>query len=258
MHHLGQGWRLSRVGSTGARFQHVFLPDDPDEAHRALVSISRTGVRRQAATAGEYDQARLHDLVANEGFSHHPVHGAAPSTGWMASYDAPEGSGEAAVHHISEIGPQHIADHREAIAHHLSQPSSYQGGWHDTSTGDVYLDASRHFTDKGEARHFAADQSQKAIFHLDDFSEHFMDPQQDPLAMKDRDAWRQRYADTGDAPHPRWHEYSHRYPNTPEQDERFRLHPEARVKADTPYAGRPIGDFRSERYAERALTRGKP
>lgn len=258
MDHLGQGWRLARTAATDARFQHFFLPDDPDEAFRALVHLTRTGVRRTAA-ATEYDHARLHDLVANEGFSHHPLHGAAPSTGWMASYDAPEGSGVAQVHKMAELTPEHIAAHRETIAHHLAQPASYQGGWHDTATGDVYLDASKHFDEGDEegVRNFCADHHQKAYFHLNDFTERFMNPKQDPLALKDRDAWHERYGTVGTEPHPRWKEYGHKYPNTPEQDEHFRLHPEARRKADTVMAGRPIGAFRSNTYAERQLNAGK-
>lgn len=256
--HLRQGWRkvAARPVHNG-RYQHVFLPDDPHEAYAALLDLAsgpRTA-RRVVAAAGEYDRARLQDLVANEGFSHHPSHGAAPSEGWMASYHAPEGSGQAVVHHISEITPDHIAAHRQAIGEHLSRPNSYQGGWHDTSTGDVYLDASRHFPEHDEegVRNFCADHQQKAYFHLGDFTERFMHPKQDPLALKDRDAWRERYSTVGDQPHPRWHEYSHLYPNTPEQDEHFRMHPEAKVKDDTVMAGRPVGAFRSEAWVRHQM-----
>jgi hypothetical protein len=256
--HLAEAWRLARTasGGGGVRFQHFFLPDDPDEAHRALVHLSRTGMRHRAVDQahGEYEQGRLHDLVANEGFSHHPVHGAAPSHGFMASYHAPEGSGIAPVHHISEIGPEHIAAHRQAIGEHLKDPSTYQGGWHDTATGDVYLDASKHHTDEHAVRDFAGGQKQKAYFHLGDFTERFMHPKQDPLAMKDHDAWKDRYKDVGTEPHPAFKSYAHLYPHTDEQKKFWGdrgEHLGAREKRDTPMAGRPIGGFRSPRNVQR-------
>lgn len=239
---------MTRVGATGARFQHFFLPEDPDEAHRALVHLTRTAHRRLAA-AGSYDHDRLHDLVASEGFSHHPLHGGAPSSGYMASYDAPEGSGQAVVHHISAITPDHIAAHRTAISEHLAKPHSYQGGWHDTADGNVYLDASRHFDNEHACREHCGHEQQKAYFHLGDFTERFMDPHQDPLAMKDHDAWKDRYAHVGTEPHPAWHGYGHRYPNTPEQDEHWSLHSKGAM------TGRPVGEFRSERYVADQLRR---
>jgi hypothetical protein len=247
VNHLAQGWRQARTGSSGARFQHFWLPEDSDEAHRALVHLTRTA-RRATATGASYDHARLHDLVANEGFSHHPLHGSAPSHGFMASYDAPEGSGQAVVHHISTIAPDHIAAHRAAIAHHLEKPGSYQGGWHDTADGSVYLDASRHFNDEHEVRQFAGAEKQKAYFHLGDFTERFMNPKQDPLALKDHTAWKERYSGVGTEPHPAFHDYAHRYPDTPEQTEHWSQH-----TGKGRMAGRPVGPFRSENYIREHL-----
>lgn len=256
MNPLSQGWRLARTASGGgARLQHFYLPADPDEAHAALMHLTRTGSRRTAGPLHPYDHGRIADIAANEGFSHHPLHGAAPSGGYMASYDAPEGSGVAQVHHISALGPDHIADHRRTIDTHLRQPHSFQGGWHDTATGDVYLDASRHHTDLHAARDFGAHEQQKAIFNLNDFSEHFLNPRQDPLAMKDHEAWKARYAETGTEPHPAFHSYAHRYPFTDDQKEHWRqqgVHV-ARVKADTVMAGRPVGAFRSDAWVNRQL-----
>lgn len=253
MDHLLQRWAVKSPG----RFQHLFLPEDPQEAYDALLGLhvnGHTGVRHHAIQPGEYDHGRLADLVANEGFSHHPQHGSAPSSGYMASYDAPEGSGIAQVHHINELSAHHIAEHRDLVSHHLSQPSSFQGGWHDTSTGNVYLDASRHFDHKPHALDFAAHQQQKAIFNLDNFSEHFLHPKQDPLAMKDHDAWKQRYADTGTEPHSGFHSYAHRYPFTDEQKSFWGDRGEHVARRDgNQMAGRPVGPWRSERYVERQL-----
>lgn len=258
MDHLRQGWRRVAATQDGARFQHVFLPADPHEAHSALIGLALAGRHTShlvRLAASEYDHGRLHDLVADEGFSHHPEHGAAPSTGWMASYHAPEGSGVAQVHHMASIAPEHIAAHREAAAHHLAEPRSYQGGWHDTATGDVYLDASRHFDDKHEALDFAAGQKQKAVFHLNDFSEHFLHPKQDPLAMKDHDAWKSRYAETGTEPHPAFHSYGHQYPFTDDQKKFWgdKGHHVGYREPSPEWQGRPMGPWRSERHAERVL-----
>jgi hypothetical protein len=256
---LRLGWRTAAgLPPHNGRYRHIFLPQDPHEAYDALVGLSgpRTAARQVLAAGGpeEYDHARLHDLVANEGFSHHPGHGAAPSSGFMASYDAPHGSGQAVVHKIHEIGPEHIAAHRASIGEHLDKPHSYQGGWHDTSSGDVYLDASRHFPAEDEegCRNFCADNHQKAYFKLDDFSERFMNPKQDPLAMKDEGAWHERYQHVGTEPHARWNEFGHKYPSSREQKEFWSLkgeHTGSKGRMD----GRPVGAFRSPAHQRRMM-----
>lgn len=233
MNHLTAGWRLATSPRSNARLQHVWLPEDPGDAHRLLVGLAgrtarrvgpsmpqlRSSTQRRASEGVQpYDHARLADIGANEGFSHHPSHGAAPDSGWMVSYHAPEGSGIGQVHKIHDLALEHIADHRSRIQSHLHEPSTYQGGWHDTSTGDVYLDVSKHFPEhhEPEAKDFAVHQRQKAIFHLGDFTERFMDPHQDPLRSKDEGEWHARYG--GDTrPHPGWSSYSHMYPDTPDQ-----------------------------------------
>lgn len=243
--HLHAGWRKVATRRSG-RFVHVFLPEDPLEAHDALLGLAGPHTRMGHV----YDHGRMADLVANEGFSHNPLHGAAPSTGYMASYHAPEESGLAQVHHISQITPEHIAQHRLAADEHLRDPHTFQGGWHDTATGDVYLDVSKHHDDLHAARDFGAEQKQKAIFHLGDFSEHFLHPKQDPLAVKDPEAWHERYAETGTEPHPRFHEYAHLYPFTDDQKEHFASQGE---HVGSRMAGRPVGPWRSDRWVDRQL-----
>lgn len=248
--HLRAGWRKIATGP-GARLQHVDLPEDPHDAYALLADLAagnRRGGRRLAVHA--YDRGRMTDLAANEGFSYHPVHGAAPSGGYMASYHAPEGSDVAQVHHISSLTPQHIASHRMAIDTHLRNPGSYQGGWHDTATGDVYLDASKHHEDLHSARDFAVKEKQKAIFNLNDFSEHFLHPKLDPLAMKDHDSWKARYAETGTEPHPDYHSYAHLYPASDEQKHFWSERGEHVANA---MAGRPVGPWRSEAWVRRQL-----
>lgn len=259
MQHLRRTWAALGVPAGGERFQHFFLPEDPVEAHLALVHLlqsRRTASRRLTANTEptEYDHGRMHDLVANGGFSHHPEYGSAPSEGFMASYHAPEGSGIAQVHHLSKIGPEHIADHRAAIAHHLSQPDSYQGGWLDRGEDKVYLDASRHFHNEDDVRKFAVQEKQKAYFNLGDFSEKYLHPKLDPDAMKDHEAWKAKYAHLPEHerenPPAGYESFAHLYPPTDDQREHWRQRGEHLANK---MAGRPVGPWRNEAWVESQL-----
>lgn len=259
MHHLSRAWHLAATPHSAARLQHTFLPEDPVEAHQLLVGLSGHTARRYsrlltAEEATGYDHARLADIAGNEGFSHHPLHGAAPEHGWMASYEDKAGSGVGQVHKMSELTPEHLASHRQTIAPHLAQPRSYQGAWHDTSTGDVYLDASRHFDHEHEAKDFAAKQKQKAIFHLGDFTERFMDPHQDPLREKDHGEWKARYGGNT-SPHPGFKSYSHLYPDTDEQAAARGQHTGGLSKSASAMAGRVAHPGQGHSYAEQVMAR---
>lgn len=234
-------WGLRTAAKSGGRFVHLFLPDDPQEALYAIAGAS-AGHRTAAAPSGsdEYDHGRLHDLVAQGGFSSHPARGDAPSSGFMASYHAPEGSGLATVHDLKDIQPEHIAAHRQAAAEHLAKPDSYQGGWLDRAENKVYLDASRHFKDEGDVRKFAVDQKQKAYFDLHDFSEKYLHPKLDPDAMKDHGAWQQKYSHLPEHerenPPEGYHSFAHLYPATDEQKSHWA------AKGEKLAALRPEGD----------------
>jgi hypothetical protein len=254
MQHLRRAWAALGVEKGNERFQHLYLPEDPVEAHLALVHLvqGRTAsltARTASTEPTEYDHGRLHDLVANGGFSHHPEYGSAPSEGYMASYHAPEGSGVAQVHHLSEIGPEHIAAHREAVSKHLSQPDSYQGGWLDRSEDKVYLDASRHFKHEPEVRKFAVDQKQKAYFNLKDFSETYLHPKLDPDAMKDEGAWKQKYAHLPEHerenPPEGYSSFAHLYPATEDQKKHWGDKGEHLANK---MEGRPVGPWRDEQW----------
>lgn len=258
----GPSWAFHAAAKSDARFVHVLLPDDEHEAVNALAAAAQGNRRRAAAPGGaeEYDRARLHDLVANGGFSSHPARGDAPSEGYMASYHAPEGSGLAVVHDLKDVRPEHIAAHRQAAAEHLAKPDSYQGGWLDRAEDKVYLDASRHFKDEGDVRKFAVQQKQKAYFDLHDFSEKYLHPKLDPDAMKDHGAWQQKYAHLPEHeredPPEGYNSYSHLYPATDEQKDFWKgkghtvatQQPKPTPKSATPMAGRPVGPFRDGKW----------
>lgn len=250
--HLRSTWAALATRSGSNRMIHLALPEDPHQAYSLIHTLASGGHTAATAEAGDYDRARLHDVVANEGFSHHPGNGPAPTSGFMAAYHAPEGSPIAQVHHLSEITPEHIAGHRQAAAEHLNKPDSYQGGWLDRGENKVYLDASRHFHDEGEVRDFSHQEKQKAYFDLSDFSEKFMHPKLDPLAMKDHGAWQQRYAKHGTEPAPEYKSYAHLYPPSEEQ-KKFWGEKGHHLGSKGEYEGRPVGPFRSESWVTEVL-----
>lgn len=251
--HLRRAWAVLHEAYNGARFQHVYLPADPHEAYTALTHLSRTASRRTALEDHHYDHARLADVIAEGGFSHHPTHGT-PDKGYMVSHDD-DGSGIATVHHVSELTPEHIAAHREASAHLLKNPNTFQGGWHDTDDGQVYLDVSRHHHDEHEARKFAVEQRQKAYFNTHTFDTHYLSPRHDPLALKDHDAWSQKYAPVGhDAPEG-YGEFAHRYPASQDLKDFWSARGHHIARAKGKYDGEPMGPWRSPRWVEQELAR---
>lgn len=271
--HLRRAWATLAARPNNTRLIHIELPDDPYEAHHTITTLAqggRTAVRHTAAEATPYDHARIHDLVRETegggGFSNHPAHGSPPGHGFMASYEAPEGSGISQEHDISEIQPEHIAEHRQSIAHHLSQPDSYQGGWLDKGEGKVYLDASRRFPEESDVRQFSLDNKQKAYFDLSNFDETFLHPKLDPLAMKDPEAWKAHYEKHGYEPPEQYHSYSHLYPPTDdqkkfwgEQGHHLAKKDEQKTAAKQPpgkpahLAGRPVGPWMNEGWVSEQL-----
>lgn len=215
MNHLRQAWAAR---SATHRFQHVYLPEDPHEAYDLLQGLAGGHLARLRvvgeADATPYDKERLHDLINNGGLSHHPSHGAAPSTGYMASYEI-HSPDQAAVHDMSSLTPEHIATHRQAIGEHLSQPDSYQGGWLDRGENKVYLDASRHFHDEGKVRDFSLKNKQLAYYDLGKGHEYYLDPKRDELSHADPAEHQKKYSEItkkfgGSAP-PEYESYRHLY-----------------------------------------------
>lgn len=228
---LRQAWAAAAAPHSSSRFVHMFLPDDPDEAYRALVTFARPGRSAdQINPPGPhaYDKNRFHDLVANGGFSSHPWRNGAPTHGFMASYDDPEGKGFGQVHDLANMDPGHIAHHRLTITPHLREKGAYQGGWLDRGDNKVYLDLSHHFNSENQVRKFALENRQKAYFDLHDFSEKYLDPHQDPQFMHDRPGWTQKYdkivRQHGLAAPEQYESYRHLYPDPPELEEHRQQH----------------------------------
>jgi hypothetical protein len=153
------------------------------------------------------------------------------------------------MHHISKLGPEHIAAHRENISEHLKNPDSYQGGWHDKSDGNVYLDASRHFPKEEDVRKFSIAQKQKAYFNLGTFDEHYLHPKLDPDAMKDHDTWKAKYshlpAHEQENPPAGYEKFAHLYPATDDQKKHWSDRGEHLANK---MVGRPVGPFRDEQW----------
>lgn len=224
--HLRGQWRhATTVRST--RFTHFVLPEDPLEAHALITTFAqpRAVTSRKTADAvnpppvSDFDRNRFHDVVATGGFSSHPWRDS-PRKGYMASYD-PEVA-PAAVHHISDLTPEHIGAHRQAMDKHLLTPGTFQGGWHDKDTGHVYLDTSRHFQSEHNCRRFAVQHRQKAYYVLHTGEEMYLDPHRDPQFKTDRSGWSKKYdhivRNHGLEPPQGYRDYEHLFP--PSEEER--------------------------------------
>lgn len=219
-------WRLVHTAAASkGGLVHVKLPEDPDEAHRLLVSLAlpvkRTSAPINPPETGDFDRNRFHDVVSKAGFSAHPWRDS-PKRGFMASYEDHEGNlGQ--VHHISDLTPHHLAAHRQAMGHKLMEKGAYQGGWLDKSDGNVYLDASKHFEKEDHVRDFALKNKQKAYFNLHNFQDHYLDPHQDPLRHEDPAAHAEKYKSTynkyGTSAPKEYESYRHLYPDSPQDQE---------------------------------------
>lgn len=222
--HVRQQWRQA-VTVRSTRFTHFVLPDDPLEAHALVTSFgqprSRTAAEINPPPTSDFDKNRFHDLVGKGGFSSHPWRDS-PSKGYMASLDTDIAPG--VVHHINDLTPDHIGQHRESIRKHLLKPGVFQGGWHDRSTGDVYLDTSRHFQSEPNARKFALAHRQKAYYVLHSGQEMFLDPHRDPQFHEDRDGWHKKYdhivRNHGTEPPEQYKSYAHLFPLSEEEQKR--------------------------------------
>lgn len=199
------------------------MPDDPDEGYRALVHYARpmrTAAPINSPGANDYDKNRFHDLVSKGGFSSHPWRDAAPTHGFMASYDDPKGEGFGQVHDLARMDPSHIAAHRGVIQDHLRNKGAYQGGWLDRGDNKVYLDLSQHHNSENAVRKFGLENRQKAYFDLHDFSEKYFDPHQDPQFLSDRHGWTKKYDPIvrkhGLGAPDEYEDYRHLYPDSDE------------------------------------------
>ncbi len=216
--HLRSQWRqATTVRST--RFTHFMLPEDPLESHALITSFlqprAHTGAQINPPPPSDYDRNLFHDVVAKGGFTSHPWHDS-PRKGYMASFDAD--IAPSVVHHINDLTPDKIGEHREAIRKHLMTKGTFQGGWLDKADGSVYLDTSRHFQSEPNVRRFAMAHRQKAYYVLHTGEEMYLDPQRDPQLHDDREGWNNKYEHIlrnhgGGAP-AQYKSYEHLYPES--------------------------------------------
>lgn len=181
-HRAKQGLDVSpNEWSNEPRFVYHVLSGDAERDHAAILSHAK--LTKKAHTGySRHDVHRLHDIINNGGFTVHPHDRSVPQTGFSASLH-PDLGGIGAVHHISELTPRHIAEHRRAgrdlYEHGLDGKKVYQGAWHDTETGDVYLDTSHISDDEGSVRDFALKHRQLAYYDLAKGHSVYFDPTRD-------------------------------------------------------------------------------
>lgn len=99
------------------------------------------------------------------GFSYNHATGQNPKTGYMVGLSREHG-GVAHTFNLSELNPNKLAEHRQAMeAAGHDGADAYQGGWVE---GDkVYLDVSHNLHDRAEAIRQGQKHNQKAIYHID-------------------------------------------------------------------------------------------
>jgi hypothetical protein len=213
------------MGQSSPRFVHVFLPEDPVEAHGVIMDAAQGHLASRRYAASDYDRARLHNMINTGGFSHHPTRGTPPAKGYMVSYDlGPEKAKEVPA---AEVTPDHIAAHRAAISDELAQPNSYQGGWVDRAQDKVFLDASRHFDNEDEARPFALKNRQLAYYDIGNDDDYYLNPHRDALAKSDPEAHRRKYEHIysryGSQPPKEYESYRHLYELPEEGHQAYRI-----------------------------------
>ncbi len=98
------------------------------------------------------------------GFTVHTPSGAIPSTGYMVSQ-----MGNEEVFDLSSFTINKVEEYMKRHKAALDDPETFFGGWLDTETNKVYLDISRKFLDRIEARRFAEMNNQLAFFNLETF-----------------------------------------------------------------------------------------
>jgi len=176
-------WSNHQAAVAGTRFHHFIFSHDPFEAYHRIIGVASAGYPRTSARVTPYDVARMHDLIARQGFTHHPHEADPAKHGYSASLDHRQG-GLSQVFKISDMTPDHIATHREQ-GHKLFDEGSeghkvFQGGWYDRDAGNVYLDTSHVHHDEGQVRDFGIKHKQKAYYDLGRNEEVFYHPSHDP------------------------------------------------------------------------------
>jgi hypothetical protein len=97
------------------------------------------------------------------GFSVHLKTGEEPTSGIMVSQAGTEKRFKAGEH----VGGKEVAAHGIEHQSEFEKPHNFQGGWHDSITGDRTLDVSRQYKDRGSATKAMWANDQDGAYDLD-------------------------------------------------------------------------------------------
>jgi hypothetical protein len=126
---------------------------------------------------GQRAARELHRYLINEGgFTYNPRKGTHPNKGWVVSFAHGEQTYKA-----DDFTAKELTKYMKRYKHVLQQQTKtpvYFGGWVDRKTGKIYLDVSTVVPSKDEAMALGQRYDQKAIFHLDTFTTHYLEEAQ--------------------------------------------------------------------------------
>lgn len=115
---------------------------------------------RPTKPVNTWDKDVMHSVTKDGGFTFHDVVGDGPTDGFMVSV---------AKHNevkipLRDLTSAHVADYMSTHQQELKDPSNYLGGW--VHKGNVYLDVSRHTSDRNEAMSLARANQQLGIYDI--------------------------------------------------------------------------------------------
>lgn len=172
-----EGWAAPFLAGlddrAGTKTEVKMAPNQPRDDHGRWTSTGAgTGAGHGGAVAAGAaggislptgDAVHLQaDLIANGGFTYQPVTHTAPHDGLMLSiYPDRE-----QITRADQVTAKALRTYVDKNSDLLSKPDHYVGGWHDTHSGQVYLDVSVRVTDHAQARKMCEQYSQEAYFDL--------------------------------------------------------------------------------------------
>lgn len=123
-------------------------------------------------TSGSTSGGVASRTISNGGISVHVKTGKEPKTGYMVAVYG-ERSQWLKGDDVTDPGKREAAikSFMEKNKDVLSDPDNYLGTWFDTESGNISLDISRNFSDKGKAIKYASEHNEKAIWDIENMSE---------------------------------------------------------------------------------------
>ena len=142
----------------------------PFDAKESMLTSTQWGgtFRTEAATVRtrqmegetEWGKKLMHAVTKQGGFTFRDLVGDGPGEGYMVSVDK---STEKKIP-LRDLTSADVADYMSIHQQALKDPNNYLGGW--VHKGNVYLDISRHTTDRDEALNLARANQQLGIYDI--------------------------------------------------------------------------------------------